>query len=58
MLKDEEIAAVLTYVRNSFGNKAPAILPEKVKQVRELIKDKKDYFSPDDLLKLYPLEKE
>ncbi|MEN9536329.1 MAG: hypothetical protein RLZZ178_326, partial [Verrucomicrobiota bacterium] len=27
---DEQIAAVLTYVRNSFGNSAPAVTPEQV----------------------------
>jgi mono/diheme cytochrome c family protein len=31
---DEQIAAVLTYVRNSFGNKASAVLPEQVKMLR------------------------
>lgn len=31
---DEEIAAVLTYVRNSFGNKAPAVKPGQVKALR------------------------
>lgn len=31
---DEEIAAVLTYVRNSFGNKASAVKPEQVKALR------------------------
>ncbi|PTQ96905.1 mono/diheme cytochrome c family protein [Mucilaginibacter yixingensis] len=34
MLKDEEIAAVLTYVRNSFGNKAPAVTVADVKKAR------------------------
>jgi len=33
-LKDQEIADVLTYVRNSFGNKASAISPEEVAAVR------------------------
>jgi mono/diheme cytochrome c family protein len=33
-LKDEEIADVLTYVRNSFGNKAPAVKPAEVAAVR------------------------
>lgn len=33
-LKDEQIADVLTYVRNSFGNKADAITPEDVKKAR------------------------
>lgn len=58
LLKDDEVAAVLTYVRNSFGNKASAIKPAQVKAVREAIGDKKDFYSPDDLLKEYPLEAE
>ncbi len=33
-LSDKQIADVLTYVRNSFGNKASAITPEQVKAVR------------------------
>jgi mono/diheme cytochrome c family protein len=33
-LKDDEIADVLTYVRNSFGNKASAITSAEVKKVR------------------------
>jgi quinoprotein glucose dehydrogenase len=32
---DENIAAVLTYVRNSFGNSAPAVTPEMVATIRE-----------------------
>lgn len=31
---DEQIAAVLTYVRNSFGNSAPVVTPEQVKALR------------------------
>lgn len=31
---DEDVAAVLTYVRNSFGNKASAVKPEQVKALR------------------------
>ena len=37
-LKDDEIAAVLTFVRNSFGNKAAAVTPAEVKKVRATIK--------------------
>ena len=33
-LKDQEIADVLTYVRNSFGNKASAVSPAEVTAVR------------------------
>ena len=57
LLKDEEIAAVLTYVRNSFGNKGSAILPEKVKSVRVSTENKVDFYSPDQLLKEHPMEK-
>ena len=56
MLKDEEIAAVLTYVRNSFGNKAPAVTAAKVKEVRAATKGKTGFYSPDELLKQHPLE--
>ncbi len=37
-LKDQEIADVLTYVRNSFGNKASAVLPEEVTKQRAVNK--------------------
>lgn len=39
-LDDEKLAAVLTYVRNSFGNTGPAVSAEKVKEVREKYKDR------------------
>jgi mono/diheme cytochrome c family protein/glucose/arabinose dehydrogenase len=54
MLRDDEVAAVLTYIRNSFGNSAPAVKPEKVKEIREAIKDKKDFYTVDNLLKQHP----
>ncbi|MEM1084779.1 MAG: cytochrome c [Verrucomicrobiota bacterium] len=31
---DDQIAAVLTYIRNSFGNSAPPVLPEQVEALR------------------------
>jgi mono/diheme cytochrome c family protein len=37
-LTDQEIADVLTYVRNSFGNKASAIHMSDVKKVRATAK--------------------
>lgn len=37
-LKDQEIADVLTYVRNSFGNKASAVTSTEVKGVRGSLK--------------------
>ncbi len=56
LLKDEEVAAVLTYVRNSFGNEASAIYPDKVKEVRAATENKKDFYNPGDLLKEHPME--
>lgn len=37
-LKDEDVANILTYVRNSFGNKGTAVTPAEVKAVRATIK--------------------
>lgn len=37
-LKDDEIADVLTYIRNNFGNKGSAVIPAEVKTVRATIK--------------------
>lgn len=57
MLNDDEVASVLTYVRNSFGNKSSAISAEKVKATRAAVKDKTGFYSPEELLKQHPLEK-
>ena len=37
-LKDRRIANLLTYIRNNFENKAPAIIADEVKLVREKLK--------------------
>ena len=54
LLNDEELAATLTYVRNSFGNKASVITKQQVAKIREQMKDKKDMYNPADLLKEHP----
>lgn len=56
LLNDDEVAAVLTYVRNSFGNKASVIHPNKVKEIREATKDRKSFYTPDELLKEHPMK--
>ncbi len=56
LLNDKEVASVLTYVRNSFGNKASVIQPEKVKQVRASIVNKKDFYNSSKLLAEHPME--
>lgn len=40
VLKDEQIAAVLTYIRNEWGNKAAPIPKEYVTKLREQTKDR------------------
>ena len=57
MLNDQEIANVLTYVRNSYGNKATAITPDQVKKVRDESKGQQGLLQVDQLLKDHPLEK-
>jgi len=56
MLNDEEMAAVLTYVRNAFDNNHPAISPEKVKQVRAATKSKVGIYSAEEIITQHPLK--
>lgn len=56
LLKDNELAAVLTFVRNSWGNQAPPVLPETVTRVRAATKQRTTFWTPEELLKLHPLE--
>lgn len=55
MLNDQELAAVATYIRNSFGNKASVVSPEKVKEVRAKLKGTKAFYQSKKLLKEHPL---
>ena len=41
LLKDEQIAAVLTFVRQSFGNSAPPIAPQTVANARKKFAERK-----------------
>jgi len=56
LLKDQEVAAIATYIRNSFGNKASVVQAEKVAQIRAALKKKKDFYQSSKLLKEHPLE--
>ncbi|NNF35847.1 MAG: c-type cytochrome [Saprospiraceae bacterium] len=53
LMNNEEVAAVLTYIRNSFGNKASVIKPDKVASVRSAIKDKNGFYTTAELLSEY-----
>jgi mono/diheme cytochrome c family protein len=39
-LTDQQAADVATFIRNSWGNAAPAVTPEQVRKMRELIADR------------------
>ncbi len=51
---DEEIAAVLTYVRNSWGNDASVVDEADVARIREETRLRKKFYSPDELLAEHP----
>jgi mono/diheme cytochrome c family protein len=55
LLKDDEIASVLTYTRNSFGNKASVIQAEDVAKIRKEVKGFIGLYQPADLLKKHPI---
>lgn len=50
-MSDEQIAAVLTYVRKSWGNKGSLVTPEQVAKVRAEIADHADQFTAAELEK-------
>ncbi|WP_390620867.1 PVC-type heme-binding CxxCH protein [Thalassoglobus neptunius] len=58
LLNDDEMADVLTFVRNTWGNKASPIDSETVARVRTESSDRTTFWKPEDLAKLHPLEKE
>ncbi len=56
MLQDEEVAAVLTFVRNSFGNKADPIPVAAIKKVRDANPGRVMLYNTADLLKEHPFK--
>jgi mono/diheme cytochrome c family protein len=51
-MTDAEVAAVVTYIRTSWGNKASAVTAAQVAQVRAATKARKGAFTEAELLKL------
>lgn len=49
---DEQLADVLSYIRNSWGNKASVVTPEQVKKVRADLGGRSQPYSADELMKL------
>jgi mono/diheme cytochrome c family protein len=58
VLSDEEVAAVITYVRQNkeWGNNASAVTPAQVKAIREKIGNRAQPFTADELIKIDPKE--
>ena len=56
LLKDEELAAVLTFVRNTWDNQASPIDPQTVARVRADTIDRTTFWKPEELLAEHPLE--
>ena len=51
---DQQLAAILTYVRSDWGNNAPAITAEMVKQIRDEFKDRKEQWTWAEIQKIPP----
>ena len=49
---DAEIAAILSYVRNAWGNKNPLVEASDVTRIRGELKDKRGYFTEAELLQI------
>jgi mono/diheme cytochrome c family protein len=51
---DQQLAAILTYIRSDWGNNGPPVTAEMVKQVRDDIKDRKEQWTWAELQKMPP----
>ncbi len=58
LLNDEELAAVLTFVRNSWGNQAEPVDASSVARIRAETKGRFTVWTPAELTKEHPLELE
>ncbi len=54
-LPDDQVAAILTYVRSSWGNQSSAVTPDQVKAIRASISDRGTAWTAEEILKLHPL---
>ena len=56
MLNDQEMAAVLTLVRNSFGNQAAAVTPAEEQKVRSANPGRQTIMTSEELFKAHPMK--
>jgi mono/diheme cytochrome c family protein len=52
VLDDEQVAAVLTYVRREWGHSFPAVSPDAIKQARKETENREDAWTMAELLKI------
>src|SRR5207249_10864702 len=50
----QQLAAILTYVRSDWGNNAPPITADMVKQIRDEFKDRKEQWTWPEIEKIPP----
>ena len=55
MLTDDEVAAVISYVRQSFGNDLPFVTPAQVAKIREKTKARSDFYMVEEIMKEHPI---
>ena len=55
LLSDDELAGVLTYVRQSFGNNFDPVTPAQVRAVRTATEGKTSFYQPEELMKEHPI---
>ena len=51
LMTDQQIADTITYIRNSWGNKAAPVSADKIQKIRADIKDRKTQYSEKELRK-------
>lgn len=54
-LSDDQLAAILTHVRSSWGNQGGKVTAEKVGEIRKKFEGRTEYFSSKELLDHYPI---
>jgi len=55
VLSDEQLAAILTYTRKSWGNKEKEVKPGEVAKIRAKLKERKTPYTANELRKEYPI---
>jgi hypothetical protein len=55
LLTDEEVAGVINYVRQSFGNNLPLVSADQVARVRSETRNRQDFYMVEEIMKEHPI---